>query len=51
VYRLSCGDTLTAGFASALTGIDAKEVKRLLGEISRVSPVYDENGYWRMTSA
>ena len=48
VYRLSCGDVLTAGFASALTGMDAKEIGRLLGEVSRVTPLYADNGYWRM---
>jgi hypothetical protein len=48
VYRLSCGDTLTATWISILTGRTSKDSRMLLEELCRTSPIYEDDGYWRM---
>jgi len=51
MYRLSCGDTLTAGFTAALTGLSPKQSWSLLSEMARTTPIYSNDGYWRLVRA
>ncbi len=48
VFRLSCGDSLSAGWLATLTGRTAKDCRLLLEELSRTAPIYGDEGFWRM---
>jgi hypothetical protein len=48
VYRLTRGDALTPGFLSALTGLTMSNCWNILDEASRLVPIYEDGGYWRM---
>lgn len=48
VYRLTQGDCLTPGFLSALTGLTMSNCWHILDEASRLVPIYEDGGYWRI---
>jgi hypothetical protein len=48
VWHLAHGDAFKTRDAAAMTGLTYQGVRRLLGCVSRVIPIYqDERGYWQ----
>lgn len=48
MYQLSQGMKLTQRLVAAMTGLSPDNSGRLLAEMSRVAPIYSEEGEWRI---
>jgi hypothetical protein len=49
MLHLSRGETLTPKMVAALTGFSPKKAWELLAEMSRVAPIFSDDGIWQMT--
>jgi hypothetical protein len=48
-WHLAHGDAFKTRDAASMTGMTARGARRLLGGMSRVLPIYqDENGFWQV---
>jgi len=50
VWHLSHGDVLTAQEAAQMLGLSRQGAWSLLCRISRVVPIYENDGYWQVIS-
>jgi len=46
MYHLSKGEIVTPALVAAMTGLSRSHSSHLLSEMSRVVPIYSDNGHW-----
>jgi hypothetical protein len=49
MYHLGRGEVMTPAFVSAMTGLSRSHASDLLSEMSRVVPIYSDEGHWSIS--